>query len=497
MIAVLAGALAGSIFSSAQARQSQPAPSATGSVAAGRKLYQVQCAYCHGASGKGNGEASYILFPRPRDLTSGQFRLRSTPKDSLPSDEDLLQTITRGIPGSGMPGFAFLREEERHDLVEYVKTLSPKFASADGAHGAAIDLRGMPAKSAELIAGGKAVFVRLQCASCHGAEGKGDGEAVKALEDDAGLPVYPRNFTTGPFKGGASVSDIFLRITTGLEGTPMTSYAEIGEAERWQLAYYVQSLCKSENCGADSSHGTLMSARARGHLPVNDPLAAAWKSAPSTPIRLISLWNRGAQIPNLVVRSLNDGHTIAFLLEWDDATRDVSTIRPQDFRDSIALQLFAGNGYPPISMGDSNSEVTIWQWKADWQEQINRGRRMGPRDAHPNMVEPSYPGPGLAALEVGNQNALTSRFSPVEEATARGFGTITPKPQPQQHVAGQGMWRDGKWHVVVSRRIEPGSGIDIARGRTKLGFAIWNGNESQRNGEKAISNWYALVVGKQ
>jgi mono/diheme cytochrome c family protein len=390
-----------------------------------------------------------------------------------------------------------LSEGERRALVEYVKTLSPKSASAAGAHYASIDLRKMPPKSADLIAAGKGVFTRLQCASCHGAEGKGDGEAARGLEDDAGFPIVPRNFTTGPFKGGAAVSDIFLRITTGLEGTPMTPYAEISEAERWQLAYFVQSLCKTQNCGADSGPGALMSAKAKGRLPVDDPWAAAWKTPPSTPIQLLSLWNRGAQIPSLMVRSLNDGHTIAFLLEWDDATRDVSTVRPQDFRDSIAVQFFAGDGYPPISMGDSNSQVTIWQWKADWQEQIDGGRKLGPRDAHPNMVEPAYPGPGLAALEAGNQIALAKRSSPVEEATARGYGTITPKPLAEQQVAGKGVWRDGKWHVVVSRKIEPGSGIDIGRGRTKLGFAIWNGNESQRNGEKAISNWYALVVGKQ
>ena len=109
------------------------------------------------------------------------------------------------------------------------------------------------------------------------------------------------------------------------------------------------------------------------------------------------------------------------------------------------------------------------------------------------MVEGTYPRPAVAALEAGNQNALARRVSSVEEATARGFGTITPKPAASQHVMGTGIWRDGKWHVVLYRALADGSGITT---RTSLSFAIWNGSESQRNGEKAISNWHTLVIGR-
>ncbi len=89
----------------------------------GRKTYDKQCQACHGPEGDGEGEAAYLLYPRPRDLTSGEFRLVST-WDSVPTDEDLFGAISRGMPCSAMPSWSHLPEKTRWGLVHYVKTLS-------------------------------------------------------------------------------------------------------------------------------------------------------------------------------------------------------------------------------------------------------------------------------------------------------------------------------------------------------------------------------------
>lgn len=466
------------------------------SVPDGRELYKVQCAYCHGTEGRGDGDAAHFLYPRPRDLTTGLFILRSTPAGSPPTDDDLLRTITRGIPGSGMPSFSFLQEAERKALVVYVKSLSPKFSSPATKGNQPLSLNAQPTQSSEVIVAGKAVYEKAHCAACHGAEGKGDGEGSHDLEDDAGFPIKVRNLTTGPFKGGASVADIYLRIATGMDGTPMRVRPGLSETERWQLAYYVKSLCKAASCDATPESGLLMSAKTRRKLPLNDPFATAWNAAPRLRVPLSPLWNRGITAPDLMVRSLNDGHTVAFLLEWSDSTKNVSTVLPQDFSDAVALQFFSGRGNATLAMGDSTTEVTIWQWKADWQEHIDQGRRAGPEDAHPWMVNDPYPVPAAAAVEAGNLIALTHRLTPVEEATARGFGTVTPKPLSSQLVAGKGVWQEGQWHVVLSRAITPNSGIRT-NGETKLGFAVWDGNHGDREGQKVISTWYTLILGRK
>ncbi len=464
----------------------------------GRSLYIAQCGYCHGVDGRPDDNGRVALSPKPRDLTRGIFQLRSTLPGRPPTDTDLLTTITRGIPGSAMPGFAFLSKRDREAIIRHVKTLSPVFTSNADPKQAMVSLDRDPAKRGEaresIVTAGRAAYEKFSCGTCHGPEGRADGPASKSLKDSAGFPIHVRDFSSELFKGGSTTSEIYLRITTGMEGTPMPAWSQVSSAERWQLAYYIRSLCKAAGCNpAPPPPTSIASSRAAGEIPSDDPFSAAWQSAQAFRVPLFSLGNRGIPSPDLGVRSLTDGRTIAFLLEWADSTRDASTVRVEDFRDSIAIQFFTGTEYPSLAMGSRDSEVTIWQWKADWQEQVDSGKRPGPLNAHPWMIEPGYPMPAAAALEAGNQIALTRRLSPVEEATAKGPGTVTPKPLEDQRVSAKGVWRDGYWYVVVSRRLGPGSGISLSNGLTKLAFAIWNGSEGNRSGEKATSTWYALA----
>src|SRR5688572_515008 len=94
------------------------------SLEAGRLVYDQHCAACHGVNGDGNGPASVWLFPKPRNFNSGLFKIQSTPPGSPPTDEDLFQTVTRGMPGSSMPSFTYLSEQDRKEVVQYVKQLT-------------------------------------------------------------------------------------------------------------------------------------------------------------------------------------------------------------------------------------------------------------------------------------------------------------------------------------------------------------------------------------
>src|SRR5580765_7680628 len=102
-------------------------PSASGSTESlrlGKSVYEQHCAACHGLNGEGNGPAAVWLYPKPRHFNSGLFKIKSTPAGFLPTDEDLFQTVTRGMPGSSMPSFTYLNEQERRDVVQFVKTLT-------------------------------------------------------------------------------------------------------------------------------------------------------------------------------------------------------------------------------------------------------------------------------------------------------------------------------------------------------------------------------------
>ena len=98
----------------------------------GREIYEKKCAACHGFDGKGEGEAAYLLYPKPRDFVRAYYRMVST-WEGFPTDEDLYFTISRGIPGSAMPAWAHLSEEDRWALVYYVKSFAEDAFTAERA----------------------------------------------------------------------------------------------------------------------------------------------------------------------------------------------------------------------------------------------------------------------------------------------------------------------------------------------------------------------------
>lgn len=209
--------------------------------ARGEQLYLRECAACHGADGDGEGPGAYILAQRPRNFQIGVFKLRSTITGENPSDEDLFSTITRGIAGSTgamMPNFASLTEQDRWSLVAHIKKI------------AEIDEPGkpmqIPPQPAEVdIAFGKKVYERLECNDCHGSSGHGDGSSALTLEDDQKRRIWPPDLTNGQFKGGNEPAEIYERIVTGMDGSPMPSFATKATSEEiWALTMYVLSLAK-------------------------------------------------------------------------------------------------------------------------------------------------------------------------------------------------------------------------------------------------------------
>jgi cytochrome c oxidase cbb3-type subunit 2 len=219
----------------------------------GKNVYERRCIGCHGVKGDGNGPAAaFMQHDRPRNFTLGVFKFRLTPSGSLPDDGDLLRTITRGVRGTAMPSWHELPEKDRLAVIQYIKyelaadrsvPQQPYFYFVEESPRAPLYIAEPPSPTPEIIAHGNSVWQQSKCWECHGHEGRGDGEKAPGLEDDFGFPIRPANLTTGQFKSGASVKDIFRTVSTGLSGTPMPSFAEsVPEKDRWALAYYVLSL---------------------------------------------------------------------------------------------------------------------------------------------------------------------------------------------------------------------------------------------------------------
>jgi mono/diheme cytochrome c family protein len=205
----------------------------------GRQLYLAECSGCHGEHGKGDGPAAEAIEPKPRNLVQEPFKFRSTASQQPPVRADILETIARGMPGSAMPAFGFLTDEERGLITDYVMYL----ARIDSVPPPEVLVLGeeTPA-TADSITRGHDVYTRMGCTMCHGENGHGDGPSSKTLKDEKGRPIEARDFRLGLFRRGRTAAELYRTFEAGIDGTPMPSYTgNYSNAEGWDLARYVLS----------------------------------------------------------------------------------------------------------------------------------------------------------------------------------------------------------------------------------------------------------------
>jgi len=207
------------------AQQAQPDSEAD--LRLGKQVYARACLECHGSEGHGDGPKALRLGFHPRKLSLGSFKCRCTGSGDLPTDDDLYRVVTRGMSGTPMQPFEkSLSEAERRAVVRYLKTLTTRFASSPPP--SCIRLAPSPILStAQSISEGEQVYRVLECWKCHGKTGRGDGPVTAGLKDDWGNPIRAYDFTVMKrLKCGVEDIDIYRTLLTGMNGSPMPSYAK-------------------------------------------------------------------------------------------------------------------------------------------------------------------------------------------------------------------------------------------------------------------------------
>jgi len=489
-------------------------------LALGQQAFDKHCAACHGVTGDGNGEAAYLLYPKPRDFESGQYRLIST-WEGTPTDEDLFRTISRGMPGSAMPSWGHLPERTRWGLVHHVKSLArnpwevPAAAepASRGASGRGV-IQVPPEPAFDEAARARALELYAEgCAPCHGGTGKGDGGRKQI--DSKGFPTRPRDLTAGIFKGSPEPEEVYRRVVGGLPGSPMPTSDYLHGDDAWALTQLVLSLSgDSQRERAEMKKFRIVAPRVAA-MP-SHPDAEIWRQAPALNLHLMPLWWRDDRPEEVTVQALHDGRELAILMTWPDRTHDDRAIRPQDFRDAGAIEFALDRDPPFFAMGQAGGRVNIWMWKAERQTDLQPAFQDLEKE-YPNIGIDSYPNLTRSPLEQPMRNALTLesdptfitawgagnivanplRGSPVEDLTAEGFGTLRARPPIDQNVVSNGIYSMGSYRVLFRRPLKAG-GRDAAElspgSRTEVAFAVWDGSNGDRDGKKSVTIWQELFV---
>lgn len=235
-----------------------------------------------------------------------------------------------------------------------------------------------------------------------------------------------------------------------------------------------------------SSEGMMIRSHlVEGELP-SAPEDAAWAKVPPMTLPLSGqvitrpVWPEPTARA-LTVRSIHNGTEIAFLLEWQDNTKN-DRLTPGTFRDGVAIGLPLGDAPAFFCMGQLDHYINIWHWKADWQSDIDR------RAARQSEKKEG----GVRTFEV-----IPRRVSSVEDLIGGGFSTLTTK-EKQGRIQGKAQWKDGVWHVVMRRPLssdEQENEAKLIPGRVQtISFAVWNGENKERNGQKSVAPWFQLMI---
>lgn len=468
---IVAGALA-AFLAVAPASGQEP-----GSVEHGESLYRSWCMECHGEDGTGDGPAAHRMLPRPRDFTRARYQVRTTGSGELPTEADLMRVLEEGLPGTTMPAWPNLSRDDRRDLVAYLESLSRFF---EGASPEAMDFGEDPGGGEEAIAAGREAWKALECAKCHGEEGRGYGPSAPTLEDWRELPIRAADLTEPwLFNGGSSVEDIHRRFLTGLDGTPMPAYsdalaADVVTAEQlWGLAHYVRSLAPERV--PPKVRDVILVRRVEDSLPTA-PDDAAWDGVEEYYVPLAGqvvqqprAW--APRVDGIWASGLHDGREVVLRIRWSD---------PSESPDST--------------------------WTADWQSRIagtlDPDGTPVPTDPLPDRLFVQFPPTIPEERELpyflmgGRQRPVYLwRWSSEEgasEGRATGLGTDEPLPDAAG-LTGAGVWNAGQWTVTLRRALdtETEGALSLREGAPiPVAFFAWDGSDGETGKRGSLSSWY-------
>lgn len=502
-----------------------PEPSAD-MIEAGKRVYFTKCVWCHGVDGAGDGPGADRLWPRPRNFNQGTFKIRHTASGELPlfdakkpiaGQNDLFETVTHGLPGSAMPPWeGILTEEQRLQVLSFVTTQLVKDRSFTDKQSESqtilqmSDLKPIPATEESLKKGAELVVER-KCVECHGMEGRGDGNAFN-LKDDWGFSIQPADWhKCWNFRGSRqdpyNVKNIFRTFSTGVNGTPMPSFADNTTVEeRWHIANFVNSLCEREADGTPLSidpltdkpkvNFVLSSGVIEGEISA-DPEDEMWTKRAR---RIIAMGgqithkprNFVNRIDDIWMKSLyNDTH-IAFMFQWDDRTKSVAEGKlpwpPTSVNVDVKEQEPKTGEEGSIAMHQNNytvyNDAVAMQTAVKWKEL-------------PAPIKPRY-------LFGSNEDYPVDIMKWEADGSLRAFkGTGWDKDFEERDNYEESSkllfseWKNGRWTVIIQRPLGNKKDQDYDEDTFfEMGqyiptvFFAWDGHNGDAGRKMAVSAFY-------
>jgi DMSO reductase family type II enzyme heme b subunit len=392
----------------------------------------------------------------------------------------MLRIVDEGMPGTAMPGWRTrLSQRERADVVAYLKSFSRFFQTARVEQ---LQFGGAPGGGSDAIAEGAEIYRKLECFKCHGAAGRGNGPSAPTLTDDLDFPIRAADLTENwHFNGGGSVEQIYARLRTGLDGTPMPSFSDVIESgiitdqQLWRVAQYVRSLSPDRTPEVRE----VIRARRVERLP-EGPADGGWQAVEPYYIPLVGQIIRAPRwftpsVDGLWVRAAHDGERLALRISWSDPSRSPDSTW-QEWLDRVERTV-ARDDTTALPHG---ADVLSVQFPQQASDDAERPYFLGGSGRRPVHVWRWSSNPDR--VQVGAATGL-DRFTP-----SAGAPSVTHAAQFDQ----------GEWQLQLTRTLapaDPAAAPAFTPGATvPLAFGAADGSTGEDPVRGSVSAWYAIYL---
>ena len=474
----------------------------------GKKLYLQYCSQCHGDKGDGEGYAAPHLYPRPRNFTAGKFKVRTTANGALPTHQDLVNIIKRGMPYTSMPAWPALSDQQVSDLAHFITTFSADFSNRENVP-QPVTFPSAPTATSQSIELGKKLYAETGCLKCHGNLGRGDGPSAPTLMDEFGQPIRAANLTQSwTFRGGSSREDIFRTMTTGLNGTPMPSFTDsLTTEQRWAITDFIVSLSGSDG----PAYTNLVVAT---FVPDQIDLkkgAASFESARVARFPIVGQImepGRAFHPPttSVTVRAIYDAESIAFLVRWHNMSAEKTgkngpllPVPPEEEESAPAGAGAEKTGTNPF--GDA--EVAPDQ-KTEKDPFAEETAAAAPASEFSDAVSIQIP----SAVPTGArkpyfifgdaQNSVDLWFFDLArpdplQFTGRGSADVAPNDTGD--LTGVASYDQGEWSVIFKRPLRPTAGAPFSPGGfMPIAYSVWDGISRERGNRRGLTVWHSVYL---